>query len=130
MRVPAVFLFICLIGGCGKNDPDSNPMLPLPPTTEGYWIGTIPGDLKLELDIKQNVSSIEGNGTITILSNGFTKNATLSGTNSYPVVSIKLTIEGFLPVVVTGSFKSTTMISAELNESGFSHLPIILVKQQ
>ena len=125
-----IFTSMLLLSGCSKDDPTSNPLLPLPPSTEGTWVGTIPGALRMSLTITQNIAVISGSGSITNLQSGATLYADLSGSNSYPNVSISLGSKGYQPIKITGKFTNTATIIGELNESGFDHVPIGFLKQE
>jgi len=125
-----IVILILLLSGCTKDDPVSDPMLPLPPTTEGTWTGVASPYVKMTLHINQNKGEITGSGTAIRLRDGLLSNSNIEGTTMYPNVTISFGIQGYAPIEIRGKFANTNQITAELNGSGFYQIPITLIKQE
>lgn len=128
-KVKIIAIFIFLLSGCTKDDPVSNPFLPLPPSTEGQWIGIIPNDTKFTLNVTQDRAAITGTGTVISLGNGSGYSCNVIGTNTYPDVALTIGVKGYIAIEMTGQFLSETEISGVLNKSGFNNFPITFTKQ-
>ena len=119
---------ILLVSGCAKDDPVSVPPIPLPPSIEGYWSGGSGTYLGLSFSLNQDRSQVLGSSSIRHLPNGTPTAGSISGTCTYPNIQLKMSMAGYFPIAITGTFTSPTTIVGELNDSGLSHVPFTIVK--
>ncbi len=127
--IPLFLLFAILLAGCSKDDPIADPLLPLPPKIDGTWVGVVANGLEMALQIQEDHTAVSGLGAF-IVTGGTTLQGSVTGTDTYPNVSISFGAPGYQPVAITGQFLSTTTITAELNQSGFDHVQVTFYKQE
>ncbi|MGB2869893.1 MAG: hypothetical protein WBD36_15700 [Bacteroidota bacterium] len=114
--------------GCTKDDPVTvDPPLPLPPTVQGKWQGVLQNSLYFSLDLTEQGSRVSGSCTLT--AQGTSWIGTANGTNTFPSVLFAINVPNYQQFQITGTFVSATEISAELNNSGFNHEPMTLIRR-
>jgi hypothetical protein len=122
-----VFFAAVVIMGCGDDD---NPTTPTNPTLDGTWQGTIRGGIAVvSSDLSQSENSVTGTVTVTSVLGEVFGPGTVNGTNTYPNVSLTLSIPGYQVMTFTGSFSDDNTVSGVLNGSGFVDEPLTLVRQ-
>jgi hypothetical protein len=127
-RVIVILLFATVvIMGCGDDD---SPTTPANPTMDGTWQGTIRGGVALYSLENLSQSGNNVTGTVIVISNtGVVFGpGSVSGTNTYPDVSLSLSIPGYQAMTFTGSFSDDNTVAGVLNGSGFVNEPLTLVR--
>lgn len=109
-------VFALALVGCG--DDSSGPS---EADIEGTWSGDL-GGAPMTLTITELDGDLAGSGTIQA---GETHPLTLDGTVSGDEMEITITVEGFNPFVLTGTFTEESM-SGVANGSGFDDEPFEL----
>ncbi len=132
MIKPAAFLFILLalaITGCSMDDPVVPPPIPLPPSTQGSWHGTVPALMNVDLVLAETRGVVTGSSVLSPLSGGGETQGYIRGSTAYPYTKMTISMSGYQAITFTAMFVSPDVIAGDLYGSGFNHLPITLSRQ-
>ncbi len=127
-----IFVLAAFSFRCSKDNPVSVPDLPLPPTAKGTWFASGGPALAVTLTLDQNDNNVSGSGMIqgfNSFGDSLTSFGGVSGTNTYPVVTLTFYVTGYQPIAITGQFMSASTMNAKLNQSGFNNVPLVFNKE-
>jgi hypothetical protein len=97
------------------------------PRMAGTWIGTVPGNIGLELVLTDSAGVIAGTGAF-IGSTGTRLPLVVAGTHGHPSVIFTLNAQPFTPATVSGAFVGERSVAATLTGSGYMGEVLILTR--